>query len=96
MTKRKREEFTPAEKLRYVSMVIEEIVRMNKEKKKFKPRTSFVAYACQYTSSPKLKPEDFEAILNMSLKDIIRSEIDIPLTTKEFEIKYPQIFWSWW
>lgn len=85
---RNRKSITLAEKLRYISMAIEDCARMRAQyDKKFKPRTSLVGYACQFTSNPKLKPEDFEPMLNMSLREIILSEIDFPLTTEEFKMQ---------
>jgi len=72
---RKRKDITSSEKLRYISMAIEDIVRMRTHYfKKFTPRTTLVGYACQFTVSPKLKPEDFEKMMNMTLKEIIESE----------------------
>jgi hypothetical protein len=86
MGKRKRQEFTPAEKLRYISMAIEEVVKMRKfANKNWKPRTSLIGLTCQYTSQPKLKPEDFESMLDMTLREIILSEVDFPLTTEELK-----------
>jgi hypothetical protein len=85
MAQRKRTEFTPAEKLRFISMAIEEVARMREiHDKDYTPRTSLSGYACHFTSQPKLKPEDFEPMFNMTLREIIESEIDFPLTKEDF------------
>lgn len=61
-------------------MAIEEVAMMCNDNKNWKPRTSMMGMACQYTSQPKLKPEDFEPMLNMTLAEIIKTEIkDIEL-----------------
>jgi len=79
--KKQRKDMTAAEKLRYISMAIEDVVRMKQQN--IKPRTSLAGYACQFTCQPKLKQKDFEPMMNMTLAEIIESEnLDIILVSK--------------
>jgi len=54
-------------------MAIEEIYRMKQFHSTRKPKTDIIGYACQFTSYPKLKREDFELMLNMTIGDIIKN-----------------------
>ncbi len=81
----RRKDISAAQKLRYISLAIEDVARMRVGNKGYVPKTSLIGYACQYTSQPKLKPEDFEPLLDMTLREIINTEIDFPLTKKEQE-----------
>ncbi len=42
---------------------------------KYKPRVSLVKLACQCSSNPKLKPEDFEKLLNTKVSDLLLSTL---------------------
>ncbi len=72
--RRTRKSLTDAEKLRYISLAVEEIVWRRKRNPNYKPRTTIIGLACQYSSNPKLKPVDFKPLMDKSLKEIIETE----------------------
>lgn len=63
---KKRNEVSLANKFHYLALAIDEIAHSSR-----KPRTDVIGIACQYSSQPKLKREDFEGILDMTIGNII-------------------------
>ena len=69
-----RKDITPAEKMRYISLAVEDMVSSYKRNPNYMPKTDIIGLACHYTSRPKLKREDFLPIMNMTLNEIVNSE----------------------
>ncbi len=65
----KRKDVPLAIKLRYLSMALTEIAD---QRLSLNYKTDVIGIACQYSSSPKLKREDFKDIMKMSLGEIIK------------------------
>ena len=65
--KQKRKDVTKTTKLQYLILALREI-ELNPD---VKWRTDVIGIACQYSSSPKLKREDFDEILDIKLKDFL-------------------------
>jgi len=68
---KKRSEVSLARKFHYFSLAIMEIG----ECKDFRKNNKVVSIACQYSNHPKLKPQDFEGIADMTLNEILKSII---------------------
>lgn len=67
-------DITPAEKMRYISLAVEFMTSGYNKIPNYKPKTDIIGLACQFSSRPKLKREDFLSIMNMTLTEIINSE----------------------
>jgi len=76
---KRRKDVSDMKKLQYLLMAVNDF-----DIKGYKPRTSLVGYACQYSSNPKLKPEDFEQVLNTKVSDILLGKL------KEFGVNEPK------
>jgi len=64
---KKRRNVTLAEKFHYLAMAIDEIACRQPNTKW---KTDLIGVACQFSSQPKLKREDFKGIIDYSIKDI--------------------------
>lgn len=69
----KRSEVSTLRKFSYLTLAINE-VRNSPEKMKWK--TDLIGLACQYSHKPKLKREDFDSLINLSIKNIIEMVIE--------------------
>ena len=67
MKYKRRKDVTIVRKLEYLAMGLREIEISPNTKWK----TDAIGIACQFSSSPKLKREDFDEILDMKLKDFV-------------------------
>jgi hypothetical protein len=67
MANYKRSEVTIGEKLRYISMAIQ-VLEINKSNDW---HTDIIGIACQFSTAPKLKREDFESVLVLPLGEIV-------------------------
>lgn len=63
----KRKDVTIIRKLEYLTMALRE----REIRPDVKWRTDTIGIAIQFSSSPKLKREDFDGILDMKLKDFV-------------------------
>jgi len=59
------------EKLNYLSLAITERINMPKKRHHYQHKTDIIGLACQYSKNPKLRREDFDDILNITIKDIV-------------------------
>lgn len=66
---KKRSEVSLARKVSYLSLALMEI----EECKDSRFKMDAEGLACQYSHHPKLKRQDFEGIMNMSINDILKS-----------------------
>jgi hypothetical protein len=66
-TRNLRKNVTFGEKFHYLALAIDEMdIRRDA---KFK--TDLIGLACQFSSQPKLKREDFKGMLDMSIQDVL-------------------------
>ena len=65
--KYRRKDVTVVRKLEYLTMALRE--REIRPETKWK--TDVIGIACQFSSSPKLRREDFDGILDMKLKEFL-------------------------
>lgn len=63
----KRKDVTIIRKLEYLTLALRE----REIRPDVKWKTDTIGMACQFSSSPKLKREDFNEILDMKLKDFV-------------------------
>jgi hypothetical protein len=66
-TRNLRKDVTLGEKFHYIALAVDE---RDCRSKKTKWKTDLISNACQYSSQPKLKREDFDGILDMTIKEI--------------------------
>ena len=69
LNKMKRSEVTLERKFKYLAMAIDELERRS-EGTVWK--TDLIGLACQFSVNPKLKRQDFNDLINLSIKDIIQ------------------------
>lgn len=63
----KRSDVSIQEKFRCLSMAIDEVDKRPTTKWK----TDIIGLACQYSVAPKLKREDFEGMLDLTIADVV-------------------------
>ena len=63
----RRKDVSYVQKLEYITLALREIEL--RPDTKFK--TDVIGLACQFSSQPKLKREDFHGVINMRIKDFI-------------------------
>lgn len=63
----KRKDVSYVQKLHYIALAMKDI----ESRPDTKFRTDVIGLACQFSSQPKLKREDFHGMINMRIKDII-------------------------
>ena len=64
----KRKDVGLAEKFRFFAMAIDE---MSSRQPEAKYKTDVFGIACQFSSQPKLKREDFKELAGMSIKQVV-------------------------
>jgi len=70
---KKRSEVSLARKVSYLSLALMEI----EESKHWRYKTDIIGIACQYSNNPKLKRQDFDGIVDMSINDLLKSIFEI-------------------
>lgn len=65
----KRPEVPLSRKLHYLSLALTNDLEYSKSPRS---KTDIIGYACQYSSHPKLKREDFRELVSMNIGDLLK------------------------